>query len=77
MHCVVQNYMSHLSLGGLRQNINKRFNSQRTLDISPPRRSYGYTTLVPKFEKTQSHFSRILDVKNTPFSTEMAEFEAQ
>ena len=35
----------------------------------------AYTTLVPKFEKHP--FSRILGEKNTPFSTEIAEFEAQ
>ena len=42
----------------------------------PPTPTKAYTTLVPKFEK-HPLFADFGQKKNTPFSTEIADFEAQ
>ena len=41
----------------------------------PPLPTKGYTTSVPKFEKHPLFAD--FDQKNTPFTTEIADFEAQ
>ena len=49
---------------------------QLNLRFPPPFPTKVYITLVPKFEK-HLRFRAFWTKKNTPFSTEIADFEAQ